>query len=118
MILKGAATFEDFVFFLTALHYRTGKKVLLLWDNLPTHHAVESYFDEERPHWFEFEYFSAYSPESNPVEGCWHMMKNVYLPNFVPTSDEELTREVMKAAKKINEEKQIHACFKQAKISP
>jgi transposase len=118
MILKGAATFEDFVLLLTCLHFRTRKKVLVLWDNLPTHHAVEAYFEEERPGWFEFEYFPAYSPEANPVEGCWNMIKNVYLPNFVPTSDEELTREVMKAARNINEEKQLTACFQQAKISP
>jgi len=118
MILKGVAAFEDFVSLLTALHFRAGKKVLVLWDNLPTHHAVEAHFEEERADWFEFEYFPAYSPELNPVEGCWNCMKNVYLPNFVPASDEELTREVMAAAMRINEEKQLYACFQQAKISP
>ena len=117
MILKGVATFDDFVVLLTSLHFRTRRKVLILWDNLPTHHAVQAYFEEERPGWFDFEYFPAYSPELNPVEGCWNLMKNVSLPNFVPTADEELVREVMAAAMTINEEKKIPACFKQAGIA-
>ena len=45
-------------------------------------------------------------------------MKNVCLPNFVPTADEELVREVMAAAMTINEEKQIPADFQQAGIAP
>ena len=114
-MVKGAVRFEDFVFWLTELYHCCGKS-LVLWDNLPLHHAVAAYFEETHSRWFEFEYFPAYSPELNPVEACWNKMKNVYLPNFVPTSDEELVRETMAAAMKINEEKQLTACFKQAKI--
>jgi len=117
-VFKGAASFEDFVFSLTELHYYCRKKVIVLWDNLPLHYAVATYFDEERPDWFEFEYFPVYSPELNPVEYCWNTMKNQYLSNFVPTSDEQLVKEVMTAAERINEEKQIHNCFKQAGIIP
>jgi transposase len=115
-VLKGSARFEDFVFCLTELHYYCRNKVLVLWDNLPLHHAVETYFEEERPDWFEFEYFPPYSPELNPVEYCWNRMKNGYLSNFVPTSDEQLQKEVMMAADLINEKKQLHSCFKQAGI--
>jgi len=31
-----------------------------------------------------FEYLPSYSPELNPVEQCWQMMKNVFMANFVP----------------------------------
>ena len=84
-VLKGSARFEDFVFCLTELHHYCRGKVLVLWDHLPTHHAVESYFEENSLGWFEFEYFPTYSPELNPVEFCWNQMKNGYLSNFVPT---------------------------------
>ena len=118
-IFEGAARFEDFVFHLTALHYYyAGKKVLVLWDNLPGHHAVADYFEEKHPNWFEFEYFPAYSPELNPVEQCWNRIKNDYLPNFVPTTEKELVASVTMAAKQINEERKVTACFKTAGIPP
>jgi transposase len=80
--------------------------------------AVDAYFTDERPDWFEFEYFPAYSPELNPVEFCWNKMKNDYLPNFVPTTDEELIGVVEAAANRINEEKKIMDCFNVASIKP
>jgi hypothetical protein len=45
-------------------------------------------------------------------------MKNGYLPNFVPTTDEELVEAVEEAASRINEEKLLNACFKVAGITP
>jgi transposase len=39
---------------------------------------------------FLFEYFPAYSPELSPVEGCWNMMKNVLMSNFVPKNDRRI----------------------------
>ena len=95
-----------------------GSNVLILWDNLPAHHAVDAYFTDERPDWFEFEYFPPYSPELNPVEFCWNKMKNDYLPNFVPTTDEELIGAVEAAANRINDEKKMIACFNVAGMPP
>jgi transposase len=117
-IFKGAARFEDFVFYLTAIHHYYGGKVIIVWDNLPAHHAAATYFEFEHPDWFEFEYFPTYSPELNPVESCWHQIKNVYLPNFVPTSDDELVSAVHAAAMKINNERLLPAFFKHANLNP
>jgi transposase len=113
-IFEGAARFEDFVFYLAALHHRFGGKVLVLWDHLPAHHAAETYFDEEHPDWFEFEYFPTYSPELNPVESCWNQMKNVYLCNFVPNSDEQLVSTVHAAAMRIDMEGLLPSFFEHA----
>ena len=117
-LFKGSAGFEDFVFYLTELHHHVGSKVLVLWDHLPAHHSAETHFKFEHPDWFEFEYFPTHSPELNPVESCWHRMKNIYLPNFVPTTDEELVLNVHAAAMRINDERQLSSCFKHANISP
>jgi transposase len=117
-IFKGAASFEDFVFNLTDIQHYYRNKVIIVWDNLSGHYSAERYFEEEHPDWFEFEYFPSHSPELNPVEPCWHQIKHVYLPNFVPTSDEELVREVYEAAMRINAEKKLSGCFKQAGLPP
>jgi transposase len=117
-IFKGAARFEDFVFHLTELHHCVGTPVLMLWDHLLAHHSAETYFRNERPAWFVFEHFPSYSPELNPVESCWQRMKNVYLPNFVPKTDDELASTVYTAAMRINEERQLPSCFKKANIPP
>ena len=79
-----------------------------------SYHGAETYFSERHRDWFEFEYLPTHSPELNPVESCWNKMKNEYLSNFVPTSDEELGSAVYAAAMKINEEKKILACFNTA----
>ena len=105
-------------FNLTELHHYYGGKVIVLWDHLPAHHAAATYFENTHPNWFEFEYFPPYSPELNPVESCWHRMKNVYLPNFVPTANEELTAAVQTAASQINDDQILHATFKHAGSAP
>lgn len=89
-MFKGSAGFEDFVYFLSQIHHYYGDKVVLVWDNLPAHDSAESYFEDEHPNWYDFYFFPTHSPELNPVEPCWHHVKHVYLPNFVPASDEEL----------------------------
>lgn len=117
-IFKGAACFEDFIFFLTELpHFLDGRKIVVLWDNLPAHHAAESYFEDEHPGWFEFVYFPASSPELDPVEGCWNTMKNGELANFVPNSDEESTSTMTAAASHIDAQ-QLASCFAHAGLVP
>ena len=117
-IFKGAASFEDFVFHLTALHHYIGGPVLVLWDHLPAHHSAATYFEFSHSDWFEFEWFPTHSPELNPVESCWQRIKNVYLPNFVPKTDDELVSTVHAMAMRINKEHQLLSCFKNANIPP
>ena len=117
-IFQGAARFEDFVFYLTTLHHYCSGKVIVLWDHLSAHHATATYFEDTHPDWFAFEYFPTYSPELNQVEPCWNQMKNVYLCNFVPTSDDELTSTVHAMAMRINEESLLTSFFEHAGITP
>jgi hypothetical protein len=101
---KGAVTFDDVVFHLAALHHDCRKRVMVLWDHLPTCHAVKTH-----PDWFVFEYFPSYSPELNPVEPCGNHMKNVSLPNLLPTTD---TENAPKSAMKINKQYLLPVFFK------
>ena len=101
----------DLKMFLTQIHRYYGGKVVILWDRLPTHMATQNYFERERPDWFVFEYFPSYSPELNPVEQCWNMMKNVSMANFVPMSIEHLKEKTLDAAKNLNNDPKLLAEF-------
>ena len=59
---------------------------MIIFDRLSAHIAAQKFFEREHPLWFFFEYLPPYSPELNPVELCWQMMKNVSMANFVPMS--------------------------------
>ena len=90
---------------------------MILWDRLPAHVATQIYFERERSDWFFFEYFPSYSPELNPVEQCWNMMKNVAMANFVPMSIEHLKEKTLEVAKRINNDpKLIAEFFRHAKL--
>jgi hypothetical protein len=78
-IFDGAINTEDVKMFLRQIHYYYGTSVMILLDRLPSHLSARSYFERECPDWFLFEHFRSYSPELNPVEQCWQMMKNVLM---------------------------------------
>lgn len=96
------------------VHHYYGVKVIIVWDNLSAHYSAENYFEDEHPGWFEFEHFPSHSPELNPVESCWNHGKDVYFPNFVPTSDEELVQVVDDTMQRINEDHLLPSFFKHA----
>jgi len=53
----------------------------------------------------------SYSPELNPVEQCWQMMKNVYMANFVPLSVEHLEEKALEVAQFVNNDPMLIASF-------
>ena len=110
-IFDGAITVLDLKMFLTQIHRYYGGKVMILWDRLPAHVANQLYFERERPDWFFFEYFPSYSPELNPVEQCWNLMKNVFMANFIPMSIEHLKEKTLEAAKRLNNDPKLIAEF-------
>jgi transposase len=107
-IFCGSARTEDFIFWLTQLHYYySGQRVMILWDGLSAHKAAENYFKAHYSNWFFFEYFPPYSPELNPVEQCWQWMKNVDLANVISPNVAELHKSVLNSAEKINQKKSL-----------
>jgi transposase len=110
-IFSGAINMEDVIFFLTMIHRHYGGKVMIVWDRLSSHISAQKFFEREHPHWFIFEYLPSYSPELNPVEQCWQMMKNVYMANFVPLSIEHLKEKTMEVAQVINNDSKLLASF-------
>ena len=69
------------------------------------------------PDWFLVEYLPSYSPELNPVEQCWHYMKNVAMVNFVPMCRKQLEAKAEEAVQAINDDPMLlPAFFQHAKL--
>jgi transposase len=84
---------------------------MIIWDRLSSHLSARAYFEREHSDWFIFEELPAYSPELNPVEQCWNMMKNVYMANFVPMSIDDLEEKAFEVAEIINKDPKLLAEF-------
>ncbi len=110
-IFDGGINTEDVIFFLTMIHDYYGGKVMIIWDSLSPHLSARKYFEKVHPDWFVFEQLPTYSPELNPVEQCWQMMKNVYMANFVPTCVEELESKAGESAQILNNDPMLLASF-------
>ena len=117
-MFEGAMNTEMMIFFLTMVHYYYGcKQVMIIFDRLSSHIAAKEYFERTHPNWFLVEYLPPYSPELNPVEQCWHYMKNVAMVNFVPMCIRQLEEKACEAVKAINSDpKLLPAFFKHAKL--
>jgi transposase len=84
---------------------------MIIFDRLSAHIAAVNYFERTHADWFSFEYLPSYSPELNPVEQCWQIMKNVYMANFIPLSVEHLVKKTLEVAQVINKDKKTIASF-------
>ena len=110
-IFEGAINTEDVVFFLAMIHAYYGGQVMIIWDSLSSHLSARKHFESVHPDWFVFEQLPSYSPELNPVEQCWQMMKNVYMANFVPKDVEHLEEKTCESAQRINNDPKLLASF-------
>jgi len=110
-IFEGGINTEDVIFFLTMIHQYYGVKVVIVLDQLSSHRSAQKFFQRTHPDWFVFENLPTYSPELNPVEQCWQMMKNVYMANFVPKDIEHLEAKACEVAQLINNDPMLLAAF-------
>ena len=110
-IFSGSINTEDVIFFLTNIHRHYGGKVMIIFDRLTSHISARNFFEHTHSDWFVFEYLPSYSPELNPVEQCWQMMKNVFMANFVPLSVEHLEEKTLEVAQVINNDPMLLASF-------
>ncbi len=79
----GSYDTESLIGFLQELkrHLR-GKKVILVWDQLPGHKSrqMREYLRSQR-HWLRVEWLPGYAPDLNPVETLWGNVKGQELAN-------------------------------------
>lgn len=65
----------DYAALLDAAHQQLGGPIVLVWDNLTTHHDTAMRTLIAARTWLTVYRFPAYAPELNPVEGVWSHLK-------------------------------------------
>lgn len=83
-IHKDNVRFEEVMAFLTLLHRRLRRKLIVVLDRLNAHRKGVRLLQEAHPDWFEVEWLPPYAPDLNPVEMVWNHTKYADLANFIP----------------------------------
>jgi hypothetical protein len=68
---------KDYAHLVTAACRALNAPVILVWDNLNTHHSkAMRAFADGHPNWLTVIQLPGYAPDFNPVEGAWSSMKS------------------------------------------
>ncbi|WP_131772889.1 MULTISPECIES: IS630 family transposase [Protofrankia] len=86
----------------TAAHHQLDGKIVVVWDNLPGHHAhkVRAFIDKHAD-WLTVHWLPSYAPELNPTEGIWAHLKSGVLANLAALGLDHLIRVTKTALKRI-----------------
>ena len=81
---------DSVVRFIDKVQRRISEPITVLWDAIPIHCSkpVNQYLDKYDQ--LVVEQFPSYAPELNPVDKVWLYLKFDRLPNYVPTTVDEL----------------------------
>lgn len=92
---------KDFTTLLTAVHNQLGAPIVLVWDNLPGHHAhATREFIHTHADWLSVYWLPAYAPELNPAEGIWAHLKTGALANLAALGLDHLIQVTKTALKR------------------
>ena len=87
----GAYNDETLIEFLTDVHHIEHRRVLLIWDGLPSHrsrHMLE--WVASQRDWLSIEPLPSYAPDVNPIEHVWGNLKSTELANLCSDSISEV----------------------------
>lgn len=88
-IFKGTINSKEIIrFFKELRRHLKGRKLLLVWDRLPSHRSKEMKEFMETQKWLKIEFLPPYAPELNPLEYLWSSGKrkdlaNLYAENLI-----------------------------------
>ncbi len=79
----GAYNDETLIEFLSELNDFEQRRVVLIWDGLPSHHSgrMRAWVASQR-HWLSVEPLPGYAPDLNPIEQVWGNLKSTELANL------------------------------------
>lgn len=79
----GAYNDETLIEFLTDVHDLERRRVLLIWDGLPSHRSRRMLeWVASQGSWLRIEPLPGYAPELNPIEQVWGNLKSTELANL------------------------------------
>ncbi|MCK9923326.1 transposase [Frankia sp. AgPm24] len=85
-----------------AAHRRLGRPIVLVWDNLNIHRCAEMLaFIAANALWLTVIRLPSYSPELNPVEGVWSLLKRGEIANRVLVDVDHLTGLVRRGLRRV-----------------
>ncbi|WP_261569431.1 transposase [Frankia gtarii] len=88
--------------FLTAAHHQLDGKIVVVWDNLPGHHARRTQqFIDDHTDWLTVHRLPAHAPKINPVESVWACLQTGPPANLAVTRVEQLIAAIRTALTRI-----------------
>ena len=110
-------TSTEVMAFLTLLHNRMRRKVIVILDRLNAHRKAVRLLQTAHPDWFEVAWLPAYAPELNPVEMVWNHTKYGDLANFIPENLNHLHQAAAASLEHTRTQSQlIRSCFHHARL--
>lgn len=94
-LLKGARksfAWQDYRDLPVRAHLQLGAPIVAVWDNLNTHRAVGMRKYAAAHEWLIIIQLPSYSPDLNPVEGIWSLLRRGWMANAAFTDPDHLTR--------------------------
>ncbi|WP_422664397.1 IS630 family transposase [Streptomyces mirabilis] len=94
-LLKGARksfAWQDYRDLLVRAHLQLGAPIVVVWDNLNTHRAAGMRKYAADHEWLTIIQLPSYSPDLNPVEGIWSLLRRGPMGNTAFTDPDHLTR--------------------------
>jgi transposase len=87
----GAYNDETLIEFLSELNAVEQRRVLLIWDGLPSHRSrrMLEWVTSQRD-WLRIEPLPGYAPDVNPIEQVWGNLKSMELANLCSDSIDEV----------------------------
>ncbi|MEU3355192.1 transposase [Streptomyces sp. NPDC037389] len=91
----------DYRDLLIAAHRQLGAPIVLVWDNLGTHLCADMRKFINGQDWLTVYQLPSYTPDLNPVEGVWSLLRRGFTANTAFTSPDHLIRTVRQGLRKI-----------------
>ncbi|MFJ9909962.1 transposase [Streptomyces sp. NPDC101152] len=94
-LLKGARksfAWQDYRDLLVRAHLQLGAPIVVVWDNLNTHRAAGMRKYAAGHDWLTVIQLPSYSPDLNPVEGVWSLLRRGWMANTAFSDPDHLTR--------------------------
>lgn len=112
-------TAERCFWFVIDMWRRSGRRLVVIWDNLQAHRKAAAACRDLRIPGLWFEWLPKYAPDLNPVEALWSSTKWGSLGNYVPGSLEELeARVTTELRSRTRRQRFLRSLFRQAGLTP
>ncbi len=102
---------EQVIAFLTGLHRRLRRKLIVVLDRLNVHRKAIRLLQAAHPDWLQVEWLPPYAPDLNPVEMVWNHTKYAELANFVPDDIDHLRQAVRDSLDNARSQSQLLRSF-------